>query len=104
MIASRIFQTSYLDGAPVYQFYKVTFECAERDVEQNLCAAIRAYLKTARGQEIAFTNNGDFNWGDAIWCIPDWHWRKFGIVAVEPYDLKLLFSAHHDYNFWKENG
>lgn len=50
-----------------------------RDAETEFRNAVADYLSTDLGKQAITWTNGDFNWGDAIMCVPNNVWFEHGI-------------------------
>ena len=81
----------------------VTFQSEVRSAEENLERARKAvanYLSTEEGKQQRAYNNGQWNWGDSVACIPNAYWAAYGLVPV--YNDCTNVSVIHDEEFEEE--
>ncbi len=83
----------------------VEFEAASENVKENfdpqaaMRAAVKEFLSTEEGKQIAEDNMQDFNWGDAILHIPDELWAKHGLRMVTHLTDNVIV-VNHDENLY----
>ncbi len=71
------------------------------DPRQAIAKAVKDYLQTKDGKEVAAGNGGDFNYGDAANHIPDHILKRHGILELELHAES--WSDNHDRNFNAED-
>ncbi len=69
------------------------------DAQYSMRAAVKEYLSTEEGKQIAEDNMQDFNWGDAILHIPDELWEKYGLRMVTHLTDNVIV-VNHDENLY----
>jgi hypothetical protein len=79
------------------------FETIPEKLGENPQAAMRAavkeYLSTDEGKQIAENNGDDFNWGDAILNVPAELWEKYGLRMVTHLTDNVIV-VNHDENLY----
>lgn len=68
------------------------------DADKSFRAAIQEYLKTKQGKTVAQENGNDFNWGDAMLCVPNEIWEKHGLKMLD--SKPVVYSVNHDENLY----
>jgi hypothetical protein len=81
----------------------VRHTCPMAEVEEQLRAAIIAFLTTDDGRAAAESIHGDFNWGDAVTKIPVDHWQRYGIIAIDSFTADQSLVVRHDDTFTTED-
>lgn len=72
----------------------------ERELLVRLRDGIYEFLRTAEGASRVQSNNGWFNWGDAVNDIPEEWWPRFGIAYFRGISAGHLHpSVEHGENF-----
>lgn len=54
----------------------------EGDSEELLRNAVADYLSTEEGESALEACSYDFNWGDAVICVSQLDWKKYGLQLV----------------------
>lgn len=87
-------EISRSDNEPfVMQFY--TNHHTGADAENAVRAAVRKFLKTAKGQETLRHTCGNFNWGDVACHVPDCFYIEQGVIPI-PMSEEMSTVVMHD--------
>ncbi len=82
------------DGFCLGIVVETTKQMAESEVLDAMRSAARTYCKTSFGQEDIASNNGAFNWGDFVNCVPQCACESRGFRVVDTFVTRLVVD--HD--------